>query len=129
MVRTYHIINWFFVLLVLTATLAYWIYFKVKQDSYVNDCQGYVNAGSLTENGVYTPVKIPGKPIVAGGADKSYCIDMVNRIVIGSAIVVFVGNFIQVYFASSIGIYSTSLKRHLQHQQLRSQDDDDMEKI
>ncbi|KAF7728072.1 hypothetical protein EC973_006709 [Apophysomyces ossiformis] len=123
MVRIYHAINWFFVLLILTTTVAYWIYFKVKQNTYVNDCQDLVNGGSMPNNSTYTPVAVPGKHPVAGGSDKSYCIDMINKLVIGSAIVVFVGNFIQVYFASSIGIYSTSLKR--QYKQLKEKNEED----
>ncbi|KAL0080281.1 hypothetical protein J3Q64DRAFT_1759305 [Phycomyces blakesleeanus] len=128
LVRIYHILNWFFVLLVLTSTLAYWIYFKVKQTVYVNDCQEYENTKNQTTDNTYSPVAIPGKTTVAGGADKSFCIDLVNKLVIGTGVVVFVGNFIQVYIASSIGIYSTSLKRNNQHQRLHSLDDDEPEK-
>ncbi|KAI8979594.1 hypothetical protein BDF20DRAFT_819404 [Mycotypha africana] len=130
MVRIYHILNWFFVLLLLTITVACWIYFKVNQDTYINDCQDLrnMNANS-TLNPIYTPIQVPGKMIIAGGTDKNYCIDLIRRLVIGSGICVFACNFIQLYWARSIGVYATYLKRHFQHKRLQVEDDDDYEDL
>ncbi|KAI8377640.1 uncharacterized protein BYT42DRAFT_571046 [Radiomyces spectabilis] len=126
-VRIYHVANWIFVLLILTSSLAYWIYFKVKQDVYVNDCQDLVNKmAGLPEDSPYSRVIVPHNKPIAGGNDKQYCIDLINKLVIASGVVVFVGNAIQIYFASSIGVYATSLKRHYQHQRLQDQDDDEI---
>ncbi|KAG0183692.1 hypothetical protein DFQ28_001243, partial [Apophysomyces sp. BC1034] len=54
-----------------------------------------MNGGTMPNNSTYTPVAVPGKYPVAGGSDKSQCIDLINQLVIGSAIIVFIGNFIQ----------------------------------
>lgn len=92
----YHIINWFFVLLILTISLSYWFYFKVKRDVYINDCQDLRNNGAMPFNDTYTPVVVPGKNILAGGSDKSHCISLVNKLVIASGVVTFLANMIQV---------------------------------
>lgn len=47
-------------------------------------------------NDTYTPVVVPGKNILAGGSDKSYCISLVNKLVIASGVVTFLANMIQV---------------------------------
>lgn len=96
----YHIINWFFVLLILTISLSYWFYFKVKRDVYINDCQDLRNNGAMPFNDTYTPVVVPGKNILAGGSDKSYCISLVNKLVIASGVVTFFANMIQVHTSS-----------------------------
>ncbi|KAI7887880.1 uncharacterized protein EV154DRAFT_519378 [Mucor mucedo] len=125
LVRIYHVANWFFVLLLFTTTLAFWTYLKVKQDVYVNDCQELFNVyNNATINSVYTPIQIPGKQIVAGGSDKSECINFIKKLVIGSGVCVFICNILQLYWARSIGKYATSLKRHYQHQRLEVRDDD-----
>ncbi|KAI8643643.1 hypothetical protein BD408DRAFT_414625 [Parasitella parasitica] len=127
MVRIYHVANWFFVLLLLTVTVAFWIYFKVKQDSYVNDCQTLRNIqNNSTSDPFYKSIQIPGKQIVAGGSDKSECIQFIRRLVIASGVLTFVCNIIQLYWARSIGVYATSLKRHYQHRRLQVHDDDDL---
>lgn len=97
MVRIYHVANWFFVLLLLTITVAFWIYFKVKQDGYVNDCQDLRNIkNNITSDPFYTSIQIPGKQIVAGGSDKSECIEFIKRLVIASGVLTFVCNILQV---------------------------------
>lgn len=93
----YHIVNWFFVLLILTISLSYWFYFKVKRDVYINDCQDLQNNGAMPFNDTYTPVVVPGKNILAGGSDKSHCISLVNKLVIASGVVTFLANMIQVH--------------------------------
>lgn len=125
MVRVYHVLNWFFVLLLFTTTVAFWIYFKVHQDVYVNDCQAQQNINSsVLLNDLYTPIKIPGKPTIAGGSDKSDCIKHTNQLVIGSGVCLFLCNIIQLYWARSIGKYATTLKRHYQHLRIEVKDDD-----
>ncbi|KAI8988807.1 hypothetical protein BDB01DRAFT_783190 [Pilobolus umbonatus] len=124
LVRIYHVLNWFFVLLLLTTTAAFWIYFKVNQNAYINDCQAQQNINSGMTDHIYTPIKIPGKQTIAGGSDKSDCIKFVNRLVIGSGVCVFITNFIQIYWARSIGKYATSLKRYYQHQRIEVKDDE-----
>ncbi|CEI87220.1 hypothetical protein RMCBS344292_01638 [Rhizopus microsporus] len=125
MVRIYHVLNWFFVLLLFTVSVAYWTYFKVKQEVYINDCQDFQNIkNNITGNPYYTQISIPGKQLIAPGSDKSYCINLVKHFVIASGISTFVFNFIQIYWARSIGKYATSLKRHYQHQRLEVKDED-----
>ncbi|KAL7312419.1 hypothetical protein PS15m_008180 [Mucor circinelloides] len=125
-VRIYHVANWFFVLLLLTVTVAFWTYFKVKQDGYVNDCQDLQNIrNNITSDPFYTSIQVPGKQIVAGGSDKSECIEFIRRLVIASGVLTFVCNILQLYWARSIGVYATSLKRHYQHKRLQVQDEDD----
>lgn len=69
----------------------------MKQDVYVNDCQDLRNMSSnATLSSIYTPIQIPGKQTVAGGSDKSECMELIKKLVIGSGVCVFVGNFLQV---------------------------------
>ncbi|KAI8098218.1 uncharacterized protein B0P05DRAFT_576610 [Gilbertella persicaria] len=124
-VRIYHIVNWFFVLLLFTITIAVWAYFNVEQNTYVNDCQAQQNiANNATFNPYYTPLVIPGKQLIAGGSDKSECIKTIKRYVIAAGFCVFFCNFVQIYWARSIGKYATSLKRSYQHKRLEMKDDD-----
>jgi hypothetical protein len=96
----YHIANWFFVLLFFTISVAFWIYFKVKQDIYINDCQDLQNIrNNATTSTYYSSIQISNRPMIAGGADKSQCIGLIHRLVIGTGIVVFVGNLLQVKIA------------------------------
>ncbi|KAI7906415.1 uncharacterized protein BX663DRAFT_483161 [Cokeromyces recurvatus] len=116
MVRIYHVMNWFLVLLLFTVTVACWVYFKVKQDTYVNDCQDIQNIkNNITADEFYTQIRIPGKQPIAPGSDKSECVELVKRIIIISGICVFMFNFIQIYWARSIGKYATSLKKNCHH--------------
>ena len=95
--RIYHVANWFFVLLIFTITVAFWTYFNVKQDIYVNDCQDLQNIKTNpTLNPYYTPIQIPGKQPIAGGSDKSECIYLIRNLVIGFGVVMFIVNLIQV---------------------------------
>ncbi|CDS10562.1 hypothetical protein LRAMOSA11048 [Lichtheimia ramosa] len=126
LVKVYHIVNWFFVLLILTISLSYWFYFKVKRDVYINDCQDLQNNGAMPFNDTYTPVVVPGKNILAGGSDKSHCISLVNKLVIASGVVTFLANMIQLYFASCIGTYAFSLNWQYLHQRLQTQDVDEL---
>lgn len=106
MVRIYHVLNWFFVLLLFTVSVAYWTYFKVKQEVYINDCQDFQNIkNNITGNPYYTQISIPGKQLIAPGSDKSYCINLVKHFVIASGISTFVFNFIQVLAFNYISIY------------------------
>lgn len=77
-------------------TMAHWIYFKVKRDVYINDCQDAWNNGMHPNSEVYHPVVVPGKFPIAGGSDKRHCINLIKQLVIGSGFTVFIGNFIQV---------------------------------
>ncbi|KAG2234884.1 hypothetical protein INT48_000547, partial [Thamnidium elegans] len=148
LVRIYHIVNWFFVLLLFTTTIAFWSYFKTKQNAYVNDCQDIYNIrNNATSNPIYTSIQIPGKQIVAGGSDKSECMQFIKTLVIASGVCVFLFDFLQVnnnyyyhyfdinifffsflqiklYWARSIGKYAITLKKHYQHQRLQVNDDD-----
>ncbi|KAI8062041.1 hypothetical protein BDF21DRAFT_429000 [Thamnidium elegans] len=125
LVRIYHIVNWFFVLLLFTTTIAFWSYFKTKQNAYVNDCQDIYNIrNNATSNPIYTSIQIPGKQIVAGGSDKSECMQFIKTLVIASGVCVFLFDFLQLYWARSIGKYAITLKKHYQHQRLQVNDDD-----
>ncbi|CAO3621743.1 unnamed protein product [Mucor hiemalis] len=125
LVRIYHVANWFFVLLIFTVNAAFWIYFKVKQDVYVNDCQDLrIMHTNATLNPFYTPIQLSGKQIVAGGSDKSECIDLIKDLVIVSGVFLFVFNFVQIYWARSIGKYATSFKRNYWHYNVQAQNDD-----
>ncbi|KAI9495344.1 hypothetical protein BDB00DRAFT_814245 [Zychaea mexicana] len=126
LIQIYHVTNWFFVLLIMTVSLAYWFYFKVKRDVYINDCQDLQNQGVTPNGEIYTPVAVPGKNMIAGGSDKSHCISLVQTLVIVSGIVVFLGNFIQLYLASCIGTYASSLNWEYLHQRLQTQDIDEL---
>ncbi|CAO3661908.1 unnamed protein product [Rhizopus stolonifer] len=127
MVRLYHVLNWFFVLLLFTVSVAFWIYFKVKRNVYINDCQDIQNIkNNSTFNTYYTQIPVPGKQLIAPGSDKSLCITLITNWVIGTGIFVFVFNFLQVYWARSIGKYATSLKRHYQHHKLEAKDEDSL---
>ncbi|KAI9486080.1 MAG: hypothetical protein EXX96DRAFT_30361 [Benjaminiella poitrasii] len=126
MVRIYHVMNWFFVLLLFTVTVAYWIYFKVKQDIYVNDCQDLRNMkNNVTVSPFYTQIRIPGKQLIAPGADKSECINLIRRIVIISGVFIFIFNLLQIYWAKSIGKYATSLKKNYRHKRIKTFEDND----
>lgn len=136
-----------------TTTIAFWSYFKTKQNAYVNDCQDIYNIrNNATSNPIYTSIQIPGKQIVAGGSDKSECMQFIKTLVIASGVCVFFFDFLQVnyyrnfswffffvinnlfffffflriklYWARSIGKYATTLKKHYQHQRLQVNDDD-----
>lgn len=97
MVRIYHVVNWFFVLLLFTTSVAFWVYFKVKQEVYVNDCQAQQNLqNNATASIYYTQILIPGKQLIAPGSDKSECINLIKNLVITSGVCVFVFNFLQV---------------------------------
>ncbi|EIE76072.1 hypothetical protein RO3G_00776 [Rhizopus delemar RA 99-880] len=128
MVRIYHVVNWFFVLLLFTTSVAFWVYFKVKQEVYVNDCQAQQNLqNNATASIYYTQILIPGKQLIAPGSDKSECINFIKSLVIASGVCVFVFNFLQLYWARSIGKYATTLKKHYQHQRLEVKDEDSVE--
>lgn len=63
----------------------------------MNDCQDLKNINSnATADPFYTPIQLPGKQIVAGGSDKSECIDLIRDLVIVSGVFLFVFNFVQV---------------------------------
>ncbi|KAL1930074.1 hypothetical protein VTP01DRAFT_1228 [Rhizomucor pusillus] len=126
LIRVYHIVNWFFVLLILMITMAHWIYFKVKRDVYINDCQDAWNNGMHPNSEVYHPVVVPGKFPIAGGSDKRHCINLIKQLVIGSGFTVFIGNFIQLYFANCIGSYSTRQNWLHRHQRLQTHDEEEL---
>ncbi|KAI9311297.1 hypothetical protein BX666DRAFT_1867971 [Dichotomocladium elegans] len=126
LVQVYHILNWFFVLLMMTISLSYWFYFKVKRDVYINDCQDLQNNGEMPFNSTYTPVEVPGKNMLAGGSDKSHCINFIKKLVVISGVSVFIGNFLQLFLASCIGTYAASLHWKYLHQRVQTQDIDEL---
>ncbi|KAI9249050.1 hypothetical protein BY458DRAFT_525924 [Sporodiniella umbellata] len=127
LIRAYHIINWFFVLLLFTVSVAFWVYFKFKRDVYINDCQDLLNIqNNSTFSAYYTQISIPGKQRIAPGSDKSKCIQIITNSIIGSGIGIFIFNFLQVYWARSIGKYTTSLKRVHQHHKLETKENDSL---
>lgn len=72
----------------------------MKQDGFVNDCQDLRNIkNNVTSDPFYTSIQIPGKQIVAGGSDKSECMEFIKRLVIASGVLTFVCNILQVIIA------------------------------
>ncbi|OBZ89330.1 hypothetical protein A0J61_02620 [Choanephora cucurbitarum] len=126
-VRVYHVINWFYVLLLFTITVSIWAHFNMDRNNFINTCQiDYNIANNITNHPYYTPLVVPGKQVVAGGSDKSACIDLVRRMLIGSGILVFSCNLIQVYWARTIGKYAIHFKKSFQHKRLETRDEDMM---
>ncbi|KAI8377314.1 hypothetical protein BD560DRAFT_54048 [Blakeslea trispora] len=124
-VRAYHVINWFYVLLLFTITVSVWAHFNMDRSNYINTCQiEYNMANNVGVHPYYTPLIVPGKPVVAGGSDKSACIDLVRRLLIGSGVLVFFCNLIQIYWARSIGKYAIYFKKNHPHKRLETKDED-----
>ncbi|KAL9551147.1 hypothetical protein PS6_005161 [Mucor atramentarius] len=81
-------------------------------NSIIDECQQYLNDSTVISSNQQ-------------GLIQEDCHTATKQILIAGGIVVFVGNLIQVYFASIINAYATRLGQHgsFQHHQLHNLDD------
>ncbi|KAG0166375.1 hypothetical protein DFQ28_005962 [Apophysomyces sp. BC1034] len=96
-----------------------WIILLVKRNSVVSECNQYLQDISTSHSPYYTPVPLPNGAMF--GQDN--CEAAVKQVLIIYGLLVFIGNFLQIYFASAISAYADRLKRNNQHQKLRDLDD------
>ncbi|KAI8328445.1 hypothetical protein BC941DRAFT_457756 [Chlamydoabsidia padenii] len=114
MVNVFKGLYWFMSVLSLIASLGLWILMMVNRDQSVSICSEF-----LQHPGTYGQ---EFEPITKSEAD-DYCSSSMRTILIVSGVFVFVGNFIQIYFACAISAYASRLKRTNQHQKLRNLED------
>ncbi|GAN03936.1 hypothetical protein MAM1_0051c03392 [Mucor ambiguus] len=84
----------------------------ITQNSIIGECQQYLNDSTIITSNQQ-------------GLIQEDCHTATKQILIAGGIVVFVGNFIQIYFASIVNAYATRLGQHgsFQHHQLHNLDD------
>lgn len=84
----------------------------IKQNSIIDECQQYLNDNTIITSNQQ-------------GLIQEDCYTATKQILIAGGIVVLVGNFVQIYFASIINAYATRLGQHgsFQHHQLHNLDD------
>ncbi|KAF1804404.1 hypothetical protein V8B55DRAFT_1500605 [Mucor lusitanicus] len=119
MINIFRFLYWTVVILLLLSSSAIWIFMLIKQNSIIDECQKYLN----DSNSSSSPIMIPNQQ--QQGLIQEDCHTATKQILIAGGIVVFVGNFIQIYFASIINAYATRLGQHgsFQHHQLHNLDD------
>ncbi|KAL7332596.1 hypothetical protein PS15p_204610 [Mucor circinelloides] len=112
MINIFRYLYWTVVILLLLSSSAIWIFMLIKQNSIIDECQQYLNDSTVISSNQQ-------------GLIQEDCHTATKQILIAGGIVVFVGNLIQVYFASIINAYATRLGQHgsFQHHQLHNLDD------
>ncbi|KAI8047828.1 uncharacterized protein B0P05DRAFT_565210 [Gilbertella persicaria] len=123
MINIFRYLYWTVTILLLISSTAIWIFMMVKQNSLVTSCQDYLTLSTASSDSYYSAVTLPDG--IASTLHKEDCVTAVRQWLIISGIIVFLGNFVQVYFASTISAYARRLKAGMtsQHQQLRDLDD------
>ncbi|KAF7727782.1 hypothetical protein EC973_007013 [Apophysomyces ossiformis] len=119
MIGIFKFMYWVMAIVLLCVSLAAWILMLVKRDSIVAGCNQYLQDISTSHSPYYTPVQLPNGAIFG----KDDCEGAMKRVLIVGGVLVFIGNFLQIYFASAISAYADRLKRNNQHQKLRDLDD------
>lgn len=111
MVNIFRFLYWTVVILLLVSSTIIWIFMLIKQNSIIDGCQQYLNDSNIASN--------------QQNFLQEDCHTATKQILIASGIIVFIGNFIQIYFASIINAYATRLAHYgaFQHEQLRNLDD------
>ncbi|KAI9347849.1 hypothetical protein BD770DRAFT_395456 [Pilaira anomala] len=113
--------------LILVSSLGIWIAMMVKKSSIVTGCEDYLTtemSKTSSSTSYYSPVTLPN------GTNKVHqdeCEAATKQLLIVSGVIILIGNFVQVYFASTINAYACRLKssggRSAQHHKLRDMDD------
>ncbi|KAI9281124.1 hypothetical protein BY458DRAFT_264993 [Sporodiniella umbellata] len=119
MISVFRTLYWINAVFVLILSSYMWIGLLIIRKDIVSSCQDYFL--SSTNNGFYSPVTLPsGKRLY-----EEECESYTKQALILLGIFVFLGNFIQIYFASTIQAYATRLKSvgTTQHHQLRNLED------
>lgn len=113
MINIFRYLYWTVVILLLLSSSAIWIFMLIKQNSIIDECQQYLNDSTAISSNHQQ------------GLIQEDCHTATKQILIAGGIVVFVGNLIQVYFASIINAYAARLGQHgsFQHHQLHNLDD------
>ncbi|CAO3686740.1 unnamed protein product [Umbelopsis vinacea] len=120
MVLFFSILYWIMVILTLIVSFAVWILLLVKRSDIETACEAAVsNSIAATDSPYHSPVAIPNQQADIQNA----CNEAIRNATIGGGVIVFVGNALQLYFASAISAYAQRLKRNNQHQKLRDLDD------
>ncbi|ORE07732.1 hypothetical protein BCV72DRAFT_102306 [Rhizopus microsporus var. microsporus] len=122
MINIFRFLYWTMALLILVTSTVTWIMMLVKRNSIVSECQRYLLEQDSKQNSYYTPVTLPDGRMVAHQED---CTSATKQVIIIIGIFVFLGNFIQLYFASAINAYARRLKSigTIQHHKLRDMDE------
>ncbi|KAI8368861.1 hypothetical protein EDC96DRAFT_574019 [Choanephora cucurbitarum] len=124
MMNIFRFLYWTVTLLLFISSTAFWIYLMIQRDSVTTGCQQFMALNATTSiTSTYSPVTLPDG--TDGGLYHDYCASLTRQVLIISGVLVFVGNLVQIYFASVIGAYARRLKAGMtsQHQQLRDLDD------
>ncbi|KAJ2956173.1 hypothetical protein NQZ79_g7934 [Umbelopsis isabellina] len=120
LVLIFSILYWIMVILTLIASFAVWIILLVRRSDVETGCEAAVtNSVAATDSPYHAPVTIPNQQAEVQDA----CSQAIRNVTIGLGVGVFVGNALQLYFASAISAYAQRLKRNNQHQKLRDLDE------
>ncbi|KAI8343579.1 hypothetical protein BC941DRAFT_411792 [Chlamydoabsidia padenii] len=121
MTNIFKLLYWIMAILTLVLSFGLWIAMMVNRDESVTICSDFLqhpgNYGEILTD-TYTKAD----------AD-SICSNSMRTVLIVSGIAVFVGNFIQLYFACAISAYATRLRRTNQHEKLRNLEDFPVEPV
>ncbi|GAB5588582.1 hypothetical protein Unana1_03482 [Umbelopsis nana] len=106
--------------LTLGVSLAAFILLLSRQQDAQNNCVAFWNQqggppSDSASSPYHTSVVIPGNQ----QSIQDYCVTTLKALIIATGVCTFVGNGIQLYFATMVGAYSTRLKRFRQHIPLR----------
>ncbi|KAG2212305.1 hypothetical protein INT47_001664 [Mucor saturninus] len=125
MVNIFRFLYWAMAVLLLLSSVGIWIVMMVKKSSIVLGCQQYLTELN-TANSPYSAVVLPNGTSTSVYADD--CASATKQFLIVSGVIILVGNFVQIYFASTINAYARRLKASgggsaAQHHKLRDMDD------
>ncbi|CAO3624259.1 unnamed protein product [Cunninghamella blakesleeana] len=122
MINIFKGVYWLMAIIGLLVSLAIWIVLLVKRDDISAACADVSqNPGDYGLSDVL--------PVGSAGEALSLCSTSVRNLLIITGVGIFVGNFIQLYFASVISAYATRLRRTNQHEKLRNLEDFPVEPI
>ncbi|KAI9246024.1 hypothetical protein EDC94DRAFT_627709 [Helicostylum pulchrum] len=126
MVNIFRFLYWIMSVLLLVSSIGIWIAMMVKQSTIVTGCQQYLTEMSNSNSSpYYSPVTLPNG---TSNLHRDDCAAATKQLLIVSGIIILIGNFLQIYFASTINAYACRLKssgggRAAQHHKLRDMDD------
>ncbi|KAG1440655.1 hypothetical protein G6F56_011830 [Rhizopus delemar] len=122
MINIFRFLYWIMATLILISSFAAWITVLIKRDDIVTGCQQYLLGLNSNSSSYYSPVNLPNGTI---SLHKEDCVSATKHLLIIGGIAVFLGNFVQIYFASTINAYATRLKSvgTTEHHKLRNMED------
>ncbi|KAI9494103.1 hypothetical protein BDB00DRAFT_820884 [Zychaea mexicana] len=114
MMRLFKAMYWAVAAVVLVMTLAAWAVLLAKRDSAVSSCNEYLSQVRGSRD-------LPGSGVF--GVYDGDCDASVRNLIIVGALIVFIGNALQIYWACIVSASVSRMKDSVGHQQLRDLED------